>query len=205
MLQFITHTNASFDYLSGAEQVLQGGGKWIQLRMKDAHKEDIISTGKALKSLCVQYGATLIIDDHVDLVNEIHAHGVHLGKMDIKPSEARKILGDKAIIGGTANEFDDIQNLVAQGVDYIGLGPFRFTSTKKVLSPMIGLEGYEEIIKQCKAHNITTPIVAIGGITIDDIKSILNTGINGIALSGSILNAACPKEETRTILNLINI
>jgi thiamine-phosphate pyrophosphorylase len=87
------------------------------------------------------------------------------------------------------------------GADYLGIGPFRFTTTKKNLSPVLGLEGYSSILSQMKEANIEIPVVAIGGITYEDIPAILHTGVNGIALSGTILGADNPIEETRRILN----
>ncbi len=203
MLQFITHYNDRYDYIAGARLFLHGGGTWVQLRMKDAEDAEVIAIGKQLRQLCDEYRATLIIDDYVHLVDIIHADGVHLGKNDMSPSEARSLLGDKAIIGGTANTFADIERLVAQGVNYIGLGPFRFTTTKKGLSTTLGLEGYEAIKKQCVTANIHTPIVAIGGIDPTDIAPILAIGIEGIALSGTILNAPDPIQQTSTILQII--
>ncbi len=96
-------------------------------------------------------------------------------------AEARGILGKEFIIGGTANTFDDVKMHYKAGADYIGCGPFRFTTTKKDLSPVLGLEGYRSIILQMKEANIHLPIVAIGGITLEDIPSIMETGITGIA------------------------
>ena len=86
--------------------------------------------------------------------------------------------------------------------DYIGCRPFRFTTTKKDLPPVLGLEGFRSIILQMKEANIHLPIVAIGGITLEDIPSIMETGITGIALSGTILRAKDPVAETKRIMNL---
>ena len=203
MLQFITHTNEQYGYLSSAEAALHGGCRWIQLRMKEADDEEILAVARPLRELCRQYGATLILDDKVHLVGPSGADGVHLGKQDMAPDEARRILGEKAIIGGTANTFADIERLVACGVDYIGLGPFRFTQTKKKLSPILGLEGYRSLLQQCRDKGYTTPVVAIGGITTDDIPALMRTGIAGIALSGTILRAEDPAAETKEIITCI--
>ena len=204
MLQFITHTNDRYDYYTSAQAALEGGCRWIQLRMKEADDETILSVARPLRQLCNQYGAILILDDKVELVADCGADGVHLGKNDMPPTEARRLLGEKAIIGGTANTIDDIDHLVASGVNYIGLGPFRFTQTKKNRSPILGIEGYRHILQACRDKSYTLPIVAIGGITLSDIPALMATGVSGIALSGTILQAEDPVKETQKIIKSIN-
>lgn len=203
MLQFITHKNERHGYIDGAEAALRGGCRWIQLRMKDEPDESVIAAGRQLAPLCRAAGATFIIDDHVALVDSVGADGVHLGKNDMPVAEARRILGPDRIIGATANTFDDIAAAVASGADYIGLGPFRFTETKKRLSPILGLEGYRDIMARCRRAGYSIPVVAIGGITPEDIEAIMATGVSGIALSGTILRAADPAAATSRIINLI--
>lgn len=204
MLQFITHTTERYGYVEGAIEALNGGCKWIQLRMKGADADDIRRAVDKLKPLCQEKGAILILDDHVELTSQLDIDGVHLGKNDMPPAEARALIGEKYIIGGTANTFDDIKNLVAQGVDYIGLGPFRYTETKQNLSAILGIEGYKNILSQCRAAGITTPIVAIGGIEPDDIPTIMQAGVSGIALSGAILRSDNPAETTHKIITTLN-
>lgn len=203
MLQFITHRNDRYDEISGTRAVLEGGCRWVQLRMKDAPDEEFLRVGREVGRLCRQYGATFLLDDRVQLVTELGADGVHLGKNDMPPREARTLLPAGTIIGSTANTFEDIERAAAAGADYIGLGPFRFTQTKRNLSPILGLEGYREIFTRCRAAGITLPVVAIGGITAADIAQILATGATGIALSGALLGAADPTEETRKIVDIL--
>ena len=119
-------------------------------------------------------------------------------------AEARKLTGPDFIIGGTANTFDDIRRIVSEGADYIGCGPFRFTTTKKNLAPMLGTEGYKNILSQMKEAGISMPLVAIGGITCDDIPCLLSTGVSGIALSGSILRAESPVDEMKKVIRQLN-
>ena len=202
-LQFISHQNEKMTYLDGIREALAGGCKWIQLRMKGATDEEVRPIAQKVKKLCKEQNATFLIDDRVQLVKEVGADGVHLGKNDMPIAEARKILGDDFIIGGTANTFEDIKAHYEAGADYIGCGPFRFTTTKEKLSPILGLEGYKEIIQKMKAENIDIPIVAIGGITKEDIPEIMKTGVNGIALSGCILNAKDPASETHDIMEMM--
>ena len=136
------------------------------------------------------------------LAKDIKADGVHLGKKDMPVSEARQILGRQAIIGGTANTIEDIKRLCEEEADYIGCGPFRFTTTKQGLAPIIGLEGYRSIMRQMAELGLTTPLVAIGGITADDIPDLMATGISGIAISGTVLSADDPAAEMRRLLSL---
>lgn len=201
MIQFITHSNERYDHVSGAKLALQGGCRWIQLRMKDAMEIDFLRAAKKIRRLCDEYHATFILDDHVEWVGLTGADGVHLGKNDMPVDEARKMLGRNRIIGGTANTFEDVERLSRQGADYIGCGPFRFTTTKKNLSPVLGLEGYRSITAQMKAHDIQLPIVAIGGILHQDIPAIMQTGVTGIAVSGAVLNAENPVEEMRLFIS----
>lgn len=203
MFQYISHYTTSIGYVDGIRMALEGGCKWVQLRMKDASAEEVLSCAKEALPLCRQHGAKFILDDHVELVETAGADGVHLGKNDMPVDEARKILGPDKIIGGTANTIDDIIRLHRQGADYIGCGPFRFTTTKKKLSPVLGLEGYRDIVLKMRENGIDLPIVAIGGITVDDIPAIMGTGITGIALSGAILNAEDPKSMTESILETL--
>lgn len=204
-LQFITHFTDTYSYLDSARMALEGGCRWVQLRMKHASVEETEAVAVEVQKLCRTYGATFLIDDRVELVRKLKADGVHLGKNDMPIAEARKILGKDFLIGGTANTFDDVRAHYEAGADYIGCGPFRFTTTKEKLSPILGLEGYRSIVQQMKAEGIHLPIVAIGGITLEDIPAIMQTGVTGIALSGTILRAANPVEETKRIVSQLRI
>lgn len=203
MIQFITHSNNRYGYVDGARLALEGGCRWVQLRMKEATEAEFMAAAAEIGRLCKEHGATFVLDDHVEWVEKAGADGVHLGKNDMPIDEARKILGNDKIIGGTANTFEDVERLYRQGANYIGCGPFRFTTTKKNLSPVLGLEGYQHIVDQMKSHGINLPIVAIGGILESDIKAILATGVSGIAVSGGILNAENPAEEMQRFLKLV--
>ena len=204
MIQFISHYSERYSYLDSIQLALEGGCRWIQLRMKDALDEEVRPIAIEAQKLCRAYGAKFIIDDRVALVRELGADGVHLGKNDMPIREARQILGPDFIIGGTANTFEDAKAHYEASADYIGCGPFRFTTTKQKLAPVLGLEGYRSIISKLREANINIPVVAIGGITKDDIPAILQTGITGIALSGTVLRADDPIAEMKHIINIIN-
>lgn len=202
MLQFITHTD------TGLEAVLKGGCRWVQLRMKDANDSEFLETGSRVAGMCHRYGAKFIIDDRVHLVERLDADGVHLGRNDMPVTDARKLLQSNSgipryrIIGATANTFDDIERAALAGADYIGLGPFRFTTTKKNLAPLLGLDGYRDIIARCRRQGIRLPVVAIGGITTADLTAIRQTGVDGVAVSGLILKSPDPEKTTKEILRI---
>ena len=202
MLQFISQYTERYSYLDSIRLALEGGCRWIQLRMKDTPDEEVRPVAIEALQMCRDVGSTFIIDDRVELVKELGADGVHLGKNDMPISEARKVLGSAFIIGGTANTFEDVKAHYEASANYIGCGPFRFTTTKKNLSPVLGLEGYRHIVEQMEEANIHLPIVAIGGITAEDIPAIMQTEVTGIALSGTILHAEKPIDEMKKIINI---
>lgn len=202
MIQYISNSNAKYSHLQGIRLALAGGCRWIQLRMKDCADDEIIPVAKQVKELCREYGAKFVIDDNVEIAKLLDLDGVHLGKNDMPVAEARILLGENKIIGGTANTFEDVERIYRDGADYIGCGPFRFTTTKKRLAPILGLEGYRSITSRMKSAGIDIPMVAIGGIKARDIKDIMQTGVDGIALSGSVLNAENPVEEMKRIIKI---
>ena len=204
MLQFITHPSPRFSITEEVRLVLEGGCKWIQLRMKDASYDEMRATALEIIPLCKENDAIMVIDDNVRLTDELRVHGVHLGKNDMPPRQAREELGPHAIIGVTANTAEDILAMRGIDVDYVGLGPFRFTTTKSALSPVIGLDGYRDIMSAIRNAGSELPVVAIGGITLDDIVPLMETGINGVAMSGAIINAPDPKEYTAKVIEAIN-
>lgn len=202
MIQFITHYTDEISYLDSVRLALEGGCRWIQLRMKDASVDEIRPVALEAQRMCKEAGATFVLDDHVELCKEIHADGVHLGKTDMPIDEARRILGPDYIIGGTANTIEDVRTHASRGANYIGCGPFRFTTTKAKLAPTLGLEGYRSIVKAMREEGLSLPIVAIGGITAEDIPDIMRTGVTGIALSGTVLRADDPVAEMRRVVGL---
>lgn len=204
MLMFITHPSDRYSIAEEVQMVLEGGCKWIQLRIKDISDEEFRQTALEIIPLCKENEAFLVFDDRVELAMEMGVHGVHLGKNDMNPLQARETMGAEAIIGVTANTADDILRLKGWDVDYVGLGPFRYTTTKKNLSPLLGPDGYREVVNKVREADIPLPIVAIGSITLEDIPEIMATGVNGVAVSGSIINAPEPVKYTRQLIETLN-
>lgn len=208
MLQFISHHTEQYSYLDSIAIAIEGGCKWVQLRMKGATTEEMKPIALTAQQMCRKAGATFIVDDNVELVAAIKADGVHLGKNDMPIAQARALLGKDFIIGGTANTPEDVRSHWMAGADYVGCGPFRFTTTKTGLSPILGIEGYRRIMAGLATlpprdgENRHFPIVAIGGITATDIPRLLQTGVDGIALSGAVLRATDPVAEMRRLVEM---
>lgn len=187
-LQYISQGISPDHHLKNIEVALNAGVKLIQLRLKNISDEMYIDYASKAKILCDIHEAFLIINDNANVAKHSHADALHLGLDDMNVLEAKKIIPNK-LIGGTANTFEHIQQRCAEKVDYIGLGPYQFTSTKEKLSPILGIEGYRNIIHKMKKENFTTPIYAIGGIELKSIEAIINTGVHGIAVSGLITHS----------------
>lgn len=205
-VQFITHFTEHISYLDSVRIALEGGCRWIQLRMKHASDEEFRRTAEEAVRMCRDYpGVTLIFDDRTQQAKEYGADGVHLGLTDMPVAEARKILPEgQYIIGGTANTLNDIRLHASSGADYIGCGPFRFTTTKDRdrLAPVLGLEGYRQIMDGMHRDGLHLPVVGIGGVTAEDMPALAETGLSGIALSGSILRAENPVAEMRRVMDI---
>lgn len=203
-IQFITHSANEEDIYKQTNAMIENGIKWIQFRMKDTGFEKKLTIARNLKNICSKNNVKLIINDDIEIARIVKADGVHLGLEDCNPIDARKILGDDTIIGGTCNTYEQIIRRNEQGVDYIGLGPFKFTSTKKNLSPIISLSSYKNILKQMGKNNINIPIIGIGGIEVKDISDIINTGVYGVALSSLLIKSNNLRQDIETINNAIN-
>jgi len=185
--QFITADVERHSHANLAEFACLGGASWVQLRVKNQDEKSWKEIAEAVQVVCKKYKATFIINDNVRLAKELNADGVHLGKDDMPIKEARKILGENKIIGGTANAIEDVIKLGKQGVDYVGLGPYRFTDTKKNLNTILGLKHIQVIVSESKrALGKAIPVVAVGGIERADVHSILEAGLFGCAVSAAI-------------------
>lgn len=197
-LQYISQGNTAIEQITNIQNALNAGCKWIQLRFKNASEETFRQLAFEVKVLCNEAKACLIINDHVPIALETDADGVHLGLEDMPVAAARQILCRGKIIGGTANTIEQVLMRIAEGCDYIGLGPFRFTATKEKLSPVLGIEGYKEIMQHLPS-GATIPIYAIGGILLEDIAALSAAGLYGIAVSGLITNAAMRRDMVKKI------
>lgn len=192
-IQYISQGETLEEQLANICKALDAGCKWIQLRYKNKSLEEVLFLAKMVQKICRAYDAKLIINDHVQVAWQINADGVHLGLEDISVKEARTLLKENKIIGGTANTLEDVLKRVNEKCDYIGLGPYRFTVTKEKLSPILGIEGYEAILNELEKRNIDIPIYAIGGLEEDDFEKLEETGVFGVAVSGLITHHKNPE------------
>ena len=202
-LQFITDSPDLEEILNQCRAALQGGVRWIQLRMKTASTEERVIAARAIHQEMQPYpSAILIIDDDVEAALRSDADGVHVGLDDLPPADVRRILGVDKIVGATCNRIEDLALRSLQGVDYVGIGPFRTTQTKKLLSPLLGEEGMAALVRFNRGLPQPIPLIAIGGITADDLPTLAGVGVQGIALSGIINHATDPQAESSRLVQL---
>lgn len=203
MLQFITNTLSKTPVTEQILAFIEGGGRWVQIRMKDASDEEIKAVVDAVKPKCIETGSFLLLNDRVELAKTLNVGGVHLGKEDMPVSKARMILGAAAVIGVTANTYADIAAVSNLDIDYFGIGPYADTKTKENLAPVLGLNGIRDICYEMGKNEINIPHVAVGGITLDDVLPLIESGVNGIAVSGAIANADNIQKATADFLKLL--
>ena len=187
-IQYITRDDDRYSHAEQARMAFTSGVEWVQIRMKNSTLAEIIEQSRLAVSYANSCGGKLIVNDSVDIAREVEAHGIHLGLKDVPVDEARRILGDDMIIGGTANTLKEVVRQIRRGADYVGVGPFRYTLTKRNLSPVLGLDGYSAIVRELDALRIKIPLVAVGGITPEDISALTNVGITGVAISGGLFS-----------------
>lgn len=162
------------------EKALKGGITMLQFREKNMSYEKIKQEALEIQRLCRKYGVPFVVNDYVELAKEIGADGVHVGRSDTRVSEARAILGQHAIIGATAKTVEQALEAQAQGADYLGCGAVFGSGTKLDAKPM------EHNLLQIICEAVSIPVVAIGGITRENILELKGRGMSGIAVIGGI-------------------
>lgn len=203
-LHVITQDLDTLPHIEQVELACKSGAKWIQLRIKDTNCEKWRAIAKESVGICRKYGAKLIINDSVQMAIEVDADGVHLGKDDMPIHSARALLGKDKIIGGTGSSIEDIIELSHSGADYAVIGPYKFTPTKKSMNLTLGLQKYKEFITEMKDNLINFPIIAIGGIHLEDVPSLLKLGVYGVAVSSAIFSTAIPAQMVQSFQDVVN-
>lgn len=179
------------EFLDAVAFALQGGVDILQLREKNMSAKKVLELGKKLKLLCSEYGAIFIVNDRIDIAALLDAEGVHLGQDDLDVKSAREILGKDKIVGISTHAPEQALKAVADGADYIGVGPVFATPTKQGRIP-VGLE-----YVKWASENIDMPAFAIGGIDENNIDQVLNAGANRVAVVRAIINAKSPQKAAQ--------
>ena len=180
-LHYLTQDLETTEHWQQAEIACKAGVRWVQFRMKNTPYQEWLEAAQKVKKVCDEHEAILIVNDDIEIAKNVKAHGVHLGKNDLHPTVARNVLGKKVIIGVTANSKEDLERVQRSEVDYVGVGPFKYTETKENLAEVLGASGIADLQKVA-----TKPLIAIGGISIKDIEDVEQTGVHGLAVSSAI-------------------
>ncbi len=161
----------------------------MQIRSKSLSFTEYLIAAQSTVRVCRKFGVIFIVNDSPEIALRVHADGVHLGGNDLSPKLAREILGPKALIGGTVNSMKDAEILVADGVcDYAGVGPFRYTGTKRNLAPVLDAQEIRSIILELG----TIPSFVIGGLEPGDVDSVLSFGAHGMAACSALFQNGKP-------------
>ena len=185
-------------HIEQTEIACKSGANWIQYRCFSKADEDLIQEIHQVASICDDWGATLILTDHYHLLKQVDAQGVHIEDMHANFAAIREIISDEKTLGASANTLEDIQRIDASGVvDYAGCGPYSVTKTKPNDYPLLGIEGYKKITDTMAELGINLPLIAVGGIDLEDTEALVNSGIYGIAVSAAVNSSNSPEKMIR--------
>ena len=173
---------------------IRGGVSCVQLREKGCSTREFMDEARLLKALLAGTGVPLFINDRLDVALAVGADGVHLGQNDLAIADARRLVGNRMIIGISAESVADAIRAEAEGADYIGASPVFTTSTKTDTAPPLGLDGLRAIRRA-----VRLPLVAIGGIDADNAAQVLRAGADGLAVVSAIVSAPCPRTAAAAI------
>lgn len=194
-LHVLTDLEAPADPLDVVDAALAAGAPVIQVRAKGVPDRTLLSLAGFVVERCRGAEATCLIDDRVDVALAVGADGVHLGDEDLPVDVARRLLGPDAIVGATARNPEAARARVAEGADYLGVGPTYATTTKVGLPDPLGPAAVGEV-----AAAVDVPVVAISGITLERVPEVLAAGVHGIAVVAAVSRAADPQRATADLL-----
>jgi thiamine-phosphate pyrophosphorylase len=185
-LHFITHDLPHYPHVEQAQVACEAGSKWIQYRCLSKTDDELLKDIHPIAEICDDWGATLIVTNHIHLKGKADIQGFHIEDMGADFIALRKELGDSYTLGGSSNTIENLIRLTEEGADYAGFGPFNVTTTKPNNSPLLGINGYAAAMEILKGREIDFPVLAVGGVTLQDVKPLMMTGIYGIAASSAI-------------------
>jgi len=201
-LHFVTYDH-ELTHSELAEIALKGGARCIQVRVKGRSFSGWVKIAAQVREVCERYEATCIVNDSVAVAKSIGAHGVHLGVSDGSLEEARAELGTQAIIGASVSSPAHLDR-ITRDTDYLGVGPYRFTTTKTDLSPLFGSAGLTTLLEECQRRFPRIPTIAIGGITVQDIPELLSLGVHGVAVASAIGGARDREKAANQFVRALN-
>lgn len=202
-LMFITQQNEHNSLQEQLEGYVQGGGRLLQLRLKGLPKEELTRIAEHVVEVMQTLGGSVIINDYWDVAQRARAWGVHIGQEDGDPFEVRKAVGEEMAIGVTVNTLEQLVALKDAPIDYVGLGPLRFTRTKEKIAPLLGMEGVRKVVEGAREAGVSHPIFVIGGVENLDVYPLLELGVHGVAVSGSIASASNASFATEKFMDSI--
>lgn len=202
---FITAQHELMTLDQQIERVCRAGARWVQLRVKGRSHSDIVALAIKAREICACHGALLSINDDPVAAAEANADGVHVGPFDVSPSEARRAVGQGRLVGCSLNSPEECDLIQWADVDYAGVGPLRLSTTKRNLRPVLGVSGIRKVVERCREVAPSVPLLAIGGVTLEDVPELLRCGVHGVAVSGSILQAPHLESVVQQFLSLCEI
>lgn len=202
-LHFITHDIPQHPHIAQAQLACEAGAKWIQYRCLSKTDAELLADLNIIGEICDDWGATLMVTNHIHLKGQADIQGFHIEDMDADFIALRKQIGEEYTLGGSANTVENLIRLAKEGADYAGFGPFKLTTTKPNNSPLLGVRGYSDAIERLTTAAIDLPILAVGGVTLQDVESLLATGVYGIAVSSAINDAENSYEAYQDFYRLV--
>jgi thiamine-phosphate pyrophosphorylase len=193
----LTQDGSALTHSEQAERLCQAGARWVQLRMKDAEPARWLEEARKAAGVCHSHGAILIVNDSVEIALACGADGVHLGNRDGDWQDARGRLGARAIVGASVTNADAARRAISAGcLDYVGLGPLRFTSTKRELSPVLGFDGVRGLLSLLGE----IPAWVIGGVVAADLPQLRRDGAAGVAVTAALYRDGMIEENLRELI-----
>lgn len=189
----LTRDSSEYSHDQQVKDFIQGGGQFIQLRSKSLPNEVLYHQANKAVTYAKAYGANLIINDHIELTRQVDAHGVHLGANDGSVASARKILSSEKIIGKTVHSIEEALSAKKDNPNYVGMGPYRISSTKKDLQPVLTNYQFQQIVKILDP----IPVYLIGGLSKNDFSLIETLGVQGLALCSALFSGKNLRDQTK--------
>ena len=202
-LHFITHDIDHLTHVEQAQAACEAGAKWLQYRCLSKNDDELLKDIHVIAEICDDWGATLIVTDHIHLNGKADIQGFHIEDMSADFTHIRNLVGEDITLGGSSNSIQNLLRIAEEGADYAGFGPFAETSTKPNNYPHIELSHYHQAIMALQNQGLDFPVLAVGGVKLGDVDELLATGIFGIAASSAINQASDMHEAYRSFYDKI--